>query len=112
MGMIVGRVIGWLLLIGAAITLGLDILAWYYTGTFKLSAAGELWYRLDRGSLNLVQAVIQRYISPRLWDPVIQSVLQLYALVVLAMPGFLLLWVFRSREARRRRAKSSQMRVD
>ena len=32
-------------------------------------AAGELWYALDRGSLNFAQAITQRYLHPALWDP-------------------------------------------
>jgi hypothetical protein len=108
--MIIGRVIGWLLLIAAGITLVGDIIVWSQTGTWRLSAAGELWSKLDRNSLNLVQSAIQRYVSPKLWDPVIQTILQFYALLVLAIPGLLLLWVTRSREKRERQAKSSQMR--
>jgi hypothetical protein len=110
--MIVGRIVGWILLIAAGVTLAGDVIAWYHTGTWRLSAAGELWFKLDRGSLNLVQAVIQRYVSAWLWDPVIQTILQFYALLVFAVPGLLLLWVTRSREKRRRQAKSSQMRAD
>jgi hypothetical protein len=108
--MIVGRIIGWLLLVAAGLALAGDVFAWYHTGTWRLSAAGELWYRLDRGSLNLVQAVIQRYVATWLWDPVIQTILQLYAFVLFAVPGLLLLWAFHSRERRRRLAVSSQDR--
>jgi hypothetical protein len=108
--MIIVRIVGWLLLIAAAITLANDVANWSHTGTWHLSATGELWYRLDRGSLNLAQAVIQRYVSPGLWDPVVQTILQFYALLVLAIPGLLLLWAARSRERRERQAKSSQMR--
>ena len=36
---------------------------------------GELLYDLDRDSLNLAQAVTQRYISERLWDPHILNIL-------------------------------------
>ena len=110
--MIIGRIVGWLLLLAAGIVLANDVFTWYRTGALHLSAAGELWYRLDRGSLNLVQAVVQRYVSPRLWDPVIQTVLQFYALLVLAIPGLLLLWATRSREKRRRRERSSQLRAE
>ncbi len=30
---------------------------------------GDIWYALDRGSLNLMQALTQRYLLPELWDP-------------------------------------------
>lgn len=39
------------------------------------ASLGEVWYALAPGSLNLAQAVVQRYISPALWDPVIIWVL-------------------------------------
>lgn len=29
---------------------------------------GEAWFAWDQGSLNLAQALIQRYVSPDLWD--------------------------------------------
>jgi len=55
----------------------------------SLRPAGELWYRVDVASLNLVQAVIERYIWPPLWDPVIATVLQWPALAVFALPAVL-----------------------
>jgi hypothetical protein len=111
-GMIVGRIIGWLLLAAAGVALATDVRTWYHTGAWRLSSGNELWLRLDRTSLDLVQALIQRHVSTWLWNTAIQSVLQLYALVLLAVPGLLLIWIFHSREARRRRAKSSQMRAE
>lgn len=38
-------------------------------------ALGELWFRIDAGSLNLMQAVTQRYVHPALWDPVAITIL-------------------------------------
>lgn len=38
---------------------------------------GEVWFSLSPTSLNLMQAVTQRYISPELWDPTIISLLKL-----------------------------------
>lgn len=51
---------------------------------------GQLWYDLHPGSLNLTQAIIERYIWAPLWDPAILSVLQLPAVLVFAVPGFVL----------------------
>ena len=31
-------------------------------------SAGEIWYELAPGSLNLTQAVIQRYLHPEIWE--------------------------------------------
>jgi hypothetical protein len=63
---------------------------------------GELWFKLDVGSLNLVQAVVERYIWPPLWDPVIASVLQIPAALFFAVPAVILaaLCHFRRRGSR------------
>jgi hypothetical protein len=55
------------------------------------TSAGELWYRIDPGSLNLTQAVIQRYVHPGLYDPVLLTVLLWPAALVLGVPGAVLL---------------------
>lgn len=52
---------------------------------------GELWFRLDPGSLNLTQAVVERYIWEPLWDPAIASVLQLPAVPAMAVPAAVLI---------------------
>ncbi len=44
---------------------------------------GEIWFALSPDSLNLMQAVTQRYVSPSLWDPTIVAVLKLPAIVSL-----------------------------
>src|SRR5579872_5047239 len=102
-GMIIGRVIGWLLLLAGLIVLGRDLLGWADTGQFVPIAAGQLWFNLDHASLNLAQAVIQRYVAAWLWDPVIETVLLWWAVPVLAVPGLVLLMLCRRRGQPRRR---------
>lgn len=46
---------------------------------------GEIWFALSPNTLNLMQALIQRYISPGLWDPAIVAVLKLPAVAVLGL---------------------------
>jgi hypothetical protein len=57
---------------------------------FALAAGGprlgEVWFALDPFSLNLVQAVIQRYLHPALWDQVAVPVL-LSSAVTVALVG-------------------------
>jgi hypothetical protein len=58
-------------------------------------SAGEAWFSLSPTSLNLMQAVTQRYVSPELWDPTIISVLKLplVAITGLLSAFFACLWL-------------------
>lgn len=100
--MIVGRILGWLLVAMALLALGGDGLRWLESGRLSFVALGEFWYRLDPGSLNLLQALVQRYLLPELWDPVIITLLTWPAFAVLGALGLFLLIVFRARPPRRR----------
>jgi hypothetical protein len=95
--MIVGRLIGWVAFLAGAAVLVRDVLVWIDTKHWAPIALGQLWYQLDRSSLNLVQAVIQRYIHPFLWDPIILTILLSWAFAVLMILGVLLLAVLRKR---------------
>ena len=99
--MIVGRVIGWMALLAGAAVLVRDLLVWIDTKHWAPIALGQLWYDLGRSSLNLVQAVTQRYIHPFLWDPIIVTILLWWAFAVLMVLGVLLHVVFRKSNARR-----------
>ena len=57
--MIVGRVIGWIILLAGGAVLVRDLLVWIDTKHWAPVALGQLWYQLNRSSLNLVQAVVQ-----------------------------------------------------
>ena len=57
------------------------------TGGYRMIEAGALWFRLDVESLNLAQAIVQRYIHPYLWDPLIAGMLQWPAWSLLGGPG-------------------------
>jgi hypothetical protein len=103
--MVIGRLIGWLFLLAALAALGRDLFDWYRTGAFAPLVVGQLWFDLHPASLNLVQAVIQRYVAPWLWDPVITTVLFFWAFAALAVPGLLLLWLCRPRHRVGRRAR-------
>ena len=102
--MIVGRVIGWVLVVAGIAILARDLFGWINEGTFVLVAAGELWFNLHDGSLNLIQAVTQRYIFPQLWDPIAVTVLLWPAFLVVGVPGLILIWLFRRRTRVRHKA--------
>ena len=91
--MIVGRVIGWIALLSGAAVLVRDLLVWIDTKHWAPIALGQLWYDLNRSSLNLVQAVVQRYLHPFLWDPIIVSILLCWAFAVLMVIGLAILAV-------------------
>ncbi len=95
--MVVGRIFGAVLLLaGIASGVG-DLLSWQETGAFRLSAAGERWFQFSPDTLNLAQALTQRYLAPEVWDPYMQTVLLWPAVLVLGVPGLVLLWLFRRR---------------
>ena len=95
--MVVGRILGWILVAGALAVFGIELARFVETGTYRVIAAGKLWYDVHRSSLNLVQAVLQRYVDPLAWDAGVAPVLQLPAWAVLGLPGILLVWLCRSR---------------
>ncbi len=102
--MLIGRLLGWLLmLIGLAAVLGAAAL-WVGLPDARGDAAGQVWFLNARGSLNLTQAIVQRYLHPALWEEVIVPLLMQpapQALVIAALPfllvGLLLAWLFRRR---------------
>jgi hypothetical protein len=88
------RLLGWLILGAALAVLAIDAWAWL-GGARKLTAAGELWYRLDSSSLNTSQAITQRYLFPWLWDPVAVWILLQPAAAVLGVLGLLIIFLAR-----------------
>src|SRR5271167_5263072 len=97
----IGRLIGWIFFLAGLSVLARDAFIWIDTKHWAPIALGQLWYNLNSSSLNLVQAVVQRYIHPFLWDPIIVSILLSWAFAVLMILGVLLLVLFRKRDARR-----------
>lgn len=95
-------VLALLCMLGAA-----GLLAWDLAAAggeaLRLRPLGEVWYQLDAGSLNLSQAVIERYVWPPLWDPGVITLLQVPAALLLAGLAGLLLLLCLTRAARARR---------
>ena|SRR5215471_1112614 len=93
----IGRLIGWIFFLAGVSVLVRDVLVWIDTKHWAPIALGQLWYDFNRSSLNLVQAVVQRYVHPFLWDPIIVSILLCWAFAVLMVPGLLILALSRRR---------------
>jgi hypothetical protein len=111
--MIVGRVIGWVLLLVGLVILardllvlgpGYDLLTWFDAKPHAAPIVfGELWYAIHPDSLQLLQPAIQRHLHPALWDWVVQPVLLSWAWVVFVALGLALLVLFHRRADRLRR---------
>ncbi len=99
--MIVWRIIGWVVFLAGLSLLVRDVIAWFNTKVWAPIAVGQLWYDLDRSSLNLVQAVTQRYFSSLLWDRVIVNILLCWASAVLIGLGALVLLLAHRRNSPR-----------
>ena len=73
--MTVCRIIALLFALAGLAALGGDLWAWQGTGSWRPQALGQLWFALDRESLNISQAAIQRHLHPFLWNDVIRPML-------------------------------------
>ncbi|SLN23726.1 hypothetical protein [Oceanibacterium hippocampi] len=102
--MFVGRLIGWLWIAVALVAMGLEALRSLEAGAWAPQALGLLWYEFAPDSLNVTQAVVQRFLLPELWDPGITWILLKPAWLVFLVPGILLLVVCRRRDGERRRS--------
>lgn len=85
---IVTRLFGLFFLLAALL-----VLAAGQGGDTEIMPLGALWFSLHSASLNLVQAVIERYIWVPLWDPVLLAVLQWPAAPAFGILGALLIGV-------------------
>ena len=65
--MIFFRQLGRIFLMIAFAVVALGVLVWL-AGHDVTKSAGELWYVLEPGSLNLSQAIVQRYLHPGIWE--------------------------------------------
>ena len=94
---IAGRILGWLLLALAFLAAGVEAVGSLQAGEWQSLALGQVWYDLDRGSINLMQAVVQRNLHPAIWDPGVIALLQWPTWLVAGVPGFMLLLLSRRR---------------
>lgn len=99
---IIGRLIGWACIAIAFMVLGRDLLQFLNTGELQFILLGELWYNLFPEGLNLTQAIVQRYLLPSLWDPVILTFLLWPAWLEFLLPGLILIILFRKKKSRNR----------
>jgi hypothetical protein len=110
MVMIVGRLIGFLLLIIAAITFLRDAIDWYDSGILETLSGDQLWLSLSPEGYQSVQDWAGANLSI-LWDPVATSILWLPTFVSAGVLGALLVVVSRKRKKKSRRPGSNLRQV-
>ena len=94
------RIIGLVLLTLALATVIWEGVDYLELGEWRLMPFGEAAFRLAPEWLNLMQAIIQRYVFAWLWDPVIQTFLLWPIWPVLGGLGLVLLAFRRKRRPR------------
>ena len=99
--MTVGRVLAWLFILLALMAAGAEFVRSLEAGSWQPLALGYLWFSVDPGSLNLVQAVVQRHLHPAIWDPGMAWVLRWPAWLFFGLIGGLLMLLVRRRRRRR-----------
>jgi len=88
---------GWVL-IALAVAVGIwDLVGVFMGEAYKPVSAGEIWAAIDLPSLNLVQAVVQRYLVPDLWDDLLLPLLLMPLWQLLAIVGLVLALLCRRR---------------
>ena len=107
--MILFRLLGRFFLLIAFVVVLTGLWIWL-AGHDVTKSAGELWYVLEPGSLNLSQAIVQRYLHPSIWEALAVPLLvrPFWEAVVLSFIAFLVLGsgiVFLTRQRRRPRSK-------
>jgi hypothetical protein len=104
------RALAVLFLLLGLITLAVDLYSSLSTdGIIRLAALGEWWAWIHRDSLLVLQPAVERHISPALWDPGIQTVLEWPAAADFAGLGAIFWLLHRwGRRRRRRRLRFRQ----
>ena len=93
---LLAHIVGWTLLIVALVIAIRDGLASLDQKVLVIKPLGQIWYDIDPPSLNTAQAVVERYVSPTLWDPAIVTILQLPGVAVFGVLGIVFLLLSRA----------------
>jgi hypothetical protein len=94
------RFIGLWFVAGGAIFFVIDAAKSISASALITTPLGQSWFELSSGTLNLSQAIIQRYLHPAIWDPGVLNILLLPSFVVLLAIGLIFLVIGRKKRPR------------
>jgi hypothetical protein len=57
------RIFGWFCIAWALSVVIIEGYDWYSKGDWNIIPAQQIWYQIDRGSLNAVESAVERYVS-------------------------------------------------
>lgn len=89
-------IIGYAFILLGVVQLGRDIFVSMQARGLIMETLGQFWYGLNAGSLNLAQAVTERYLWPPLWDPGMVFFLQAPVWLLLFVVAFFCLAISQS----------------
>lgn len=75
------------------LTLGNDAHMTFEAAQIDYKPIGQYWYELSIGTYNGIQVLLERYVWPPLWDPVLLSIIQ-WPVWVLTLPIGIILFVW------------------
>lgn len=88
--------LGWLLMGAAFIAAAAETVAHSVPGVGGLLiSAYDLWYTFSPKGLVIARIMVERDVHPIIWDPLLITVLQFPAWLLLGGPGVALAWFFR-----------------
>ncbi|MCP4330356.1 MAG: hypothetical protein GY791_18175 [Alphaproteobacteria bacterium] len=97
---VICKLIAWVFLLAALFCLGYEVVAWNETGQYHIAVLGQIIFDYAPSFLPNLQAGVQRYLHPAIWEPGIQTVLLWPGWAVFGVPGIVLLLLCRRRRKR------------
>ncbi len=98
--LLIGRIMGVALLLGALIAMAVEAFGWWRDGVWEIVSLGGAWASINANSLVGLGAFVENSISPWLWIEIMVPLLTLPLWLVLGLPGVVL--VITTRRKRRR----------
>ena len=97
--MVIGRFIGWVLIVMALGFAVAEISALGLSGQYGIMSAYSVLHTLVPGELIVTRIIISKVLHPTIWDPFIKSLLWLPGWLLLGFPGIICMWKFRDRSS-------------